>query len=333
MAGLFDPLDIKGMRLKNRIVMPPMNMRMATSDGSITERHIKHYVERARGGVGLIIVEHAYVLPSGIFSPGQLGFYDDNLIAGYRHLTESVHQQGARIAIQLNHAGSRTKHDIINDQPAGPWNIPVPGDTEIPRPLSVSELEIIAKAFGEAARRAVDAGFDAVEIHGAHGYLLSQFLSPYTNKRQDEYGFDLEGRLRLPLEVIGEVKRRISRNIPLFYRFGADDMVEGGLTRDQAKLIAPRLVQAGVDVMDVSGGLGGPGNNLFSEQGYFVPLAQSIKETVKVPVIGVGNITQPEYADSIVREGKIDLVAFGRILLSNPDFPKFAAKKLGISKD
>lgn len=333
MAGLFDPLEINGMKLKNRIVMPPMNMRMATSDGAITERHIKHYVERAQGGVGLIIVEHAYVLAKGIFSAGQLGFYDDKFISGFRRLTDSVHHNGARIAIQLNHAGSRTKHDIINDQPAGPWNIPVPGDPEIPRPLTISEIAMIVKAFGEAARRAMEAGFDAVEIHGAHGYLLNQFLSPCTNKRQDEYGGDLEGRLRLPLEVIGEAKRRVLRNIPLFYRLGADDMVDGGLTGEQARVIAPYLEQAGVDVIDVSGGLGGPGDTRFSEQGYFVPLAQSIKETVKVPVIGVGNITQPEYADSIVREGKVDLVACGRILLSNPNFPNFAAKKLGISGD
>ena len=140
----------------------------------------------------------------------------------------------------------------------------------------------------------------------------------------------MAGRLLFPLEVIKEVKTRLEENAPLFYRFGADDMVEGGLTLEEAKLAAQHLEQAGVDVIDVSGGLVGDGQNRFTEQGYFVPLAEGIKETVKVPVIGVGNITEPEYADSIVREQKVDLVAFGRLLLSNPDFPKQAAEKLGI---
>src|SRR5271157_1217514 len=162
MAGLFDPLKIKGLRLKNRIVMPPMATRMAMADGSVTERHIKHYSERAQGGVGLIIIEHTYVLPNGMAHPAQLGLYDDKLIPGFRQLTDSVHREGARIAIQLTHAGSRTRQEIINQQPAGPWNIPVPGDAETPRPLTLPEIAMIIKAFGEAVRRAIEAGFDAV---------------------------------------------------------------------------------------------------------------------------------------------------------------------------
>jgi len=157
--------------------------------------------------------------------------------------------------------------------------------------------------FGNAAYRAVEAGFDSVELHGAHGFLLCQFLSPYANQRNDEYGGNLAERLLFPTEVIKEVKTKLGENIPLFYRFGADDMLEGGLTRQEAKS--------------------------FTEQGYFVPLAERIKEVVKVPVIGVGNITEPEYADRIIRERKVDMVAVGRTLLSNPDFPRQAAKKLG----
>lgn len=333
MAGLFDPIDIKGLRIKNRIVMPPMATGMATPEGATTNRHLTHYTERARGGVGLIIVEHTFVLPNGKLRYGQLGLYDDGLIAGLKHLTDAVHSEGTRIIIQLTHAGSRTTRELIGGQPVGAWNRPVPGDKEAPRPLTVPEISTIVRAFSEAARRALEGGFDGVELHGAHGFLLCQFLSPYTNQRKDAYGGSLEGRLRFPLEVIREVKNELGEAAPLFYRFGADDMIDGGLTREEAKLVAPRLERAGVNVIDVSGGLGGNGHERFSEQGYFVPLAQSIKETITVPVIGVGNITEPEYADAIVREGRVDLVAFGHMLLSNPDFPKFAAKRLGVMAD
>jgi len=333
MAGLFDPIDIKGLRIKNRIVMPPMATGMATPEGATTNRHLTHYTERARGGVGLIIVEHTFVLPNGKLRYGQLGLYDDGLIAGLKHLTDAVHSEGTRIIIQLTHAGSRTTRELIGGQPVGAWNRPVPGDKEAPRPLTVPEISTIVRAFSEAARRALEGGFDGVELHGAHGFLLCQFLSPYTNQRKDAYGGSLEGRLRFPLDVILEVKNELGEAAPLFYRFGADDMIDDGLTREEAKLVAPRLERAGVNVIDVSGGLGGNGHERFSEQGYFVPLAQSIKETVTVPVIGVGNITEPEYADAIVREGRVDLVAFGHMLLSNPDFPKFAAKRLGVMAD
>jgi 2,4-dienoyl-CoA reductase-like NADH-dependent reductase (Old Yellow Enzyme family) len=203
-----------------------------------------------------------------------------------------------------------------------------PKGSEVPRPLTVADLKTIALKFGEAARRAVAAGVDSVELHGAHGFLLCQFLSPYMNRRKDAYGGSLENRLRFPSEVIKQVKTQLGKNMPLFYRFGADDMREGGLTRDEGKLAAQKLESAGVDVLDVSGGLGGDGKAQ-TEQGYYVPLAAGIKEVVKVPVIGVGHIHEPEYADRVIREGKVDMVAVGRLLLANPDFPKQAAVALG----
>ncbi len=330
MPGLFDPIKIRGLKLKNRLVMPAMATKMATEDGEVTDRHLRHYAARAHGGVGLIILEHTYIAKNGKASPGQLGIDDNKLIPGLRRLVQAIHNEGATVCIQITHSGSRTTRQLIGEQPAGPSNVPVPRDEEIPRPLTIKELKQKVAAFVEAARRAVEAGFDAVEVHGAHGYLLGQFLSPYTNRRQDEYGGDAEGRLRLPLEAITGVRDIIGEAIPLFYRFGADDMVEGGLTVKDTRLIAPRLEQAGVDVIDISGGLGGTGTARFSEQGFFVPLAQSIKETVKIPVIGVGNITDAVYADTIVRQGRVDLVALGRLLLSNPDYPGQAAKQLGV---
>ena len=215
MAGLFDTINIKGLKLKNRIVMPPMFMGMATPEGAPTDRHIKHYTDRARGGVGLIIVEHTYVQPNGKAHSGQLGLYDDKLIPTFKHLTDAVHSEGARIVIQLNHAGARTTQEVIGEQPVAPWNIPLPGNKEIPRPLTIPEMKTIAKAFGEAARRALEAGFDAVEVHGAHAFLLCQFVSPYTNQRNDAYGGSTEGRIRFPLEVISEVKKKAGKKRPI----------------------------------------------------------------------------------------------------------------------
>ncbi len=330
MPGLFDSIDIKGLRLKNRLVMAPMATNMATAEGEVTDRHIKHYTARARGGVGLIILEHTYVLKNGKLSAGQLGLYADRLIPGLSRLTQAIHKEGAKVAVQLTHAGAKTNSGIIAEQPVGPSNVAPPGSGESPRPLTPAEIKSTALAFGDAASRAVEAGCDAVELHGAHGFLIGQFLSPYTNRREDAYGGDPAGRLKFPTEVIGEVKTNLAGKVPVFYRFGADDMVDGGLTPEEAKLAAPLLEQAGVDALDISGGLGGGGSDRFSEQGYFVPLAQGIKETVGIPVIGVGNITEPEYADRIVREGRVDLVALGRKLLSDPEFPRLAAQKLGV---
>lgn len=329
MPGLFDSIEIKGLHLNNRLVMPPMATKMATDAGEVTERHLKHYTARARGSVGLIIVEHTYVLKNGQMSASQLGLHDDKLVAGLKRLVDAIHHEGARVVIQLTHAGAKAAREITGEQPAGPSDVAPPKGKESPRALKIAEMQHIVAAFGEAARLAMDVGFDAVELHGAHGFLLCQFLSPLTNRRTDRYGGSLENRLRFPKEVIIEVKSKIGKNTPLFYRFGADDMVEGGMDREEGKLAAAHLERAGVDVMDISAGLAGSGHESFTEQGYFVPLAQGVKEKVRVPVIGVGNITEPEYADRIVREGRVDLVAFGHMLLSNPEFPKQAAKKLG----
>ena len=179
MTGLFDSITIRGLTLKNRLVMAPMATHMATEDGEVTDKHIQHYMARAKGSVGLIIVEHTYVSEDGKMSRGQLGIYDDKLIAGFKRLTEAIHTHGAKVILQITHGGSRTTREMTGKQPAGPWNIPVPGDADTPRPLAIAEIEGIVKAFREAARRAIAAGFDGAELHGAHGFLLCQFLSPW----------------------------------------------------------------------------------------------------------------------------------------------------------
>ncbi len=205
MPGLFDPIKIKGLSLKNRLVMPPMATGMATEDGQVTDRHIQHYTARARGGVGLIIIEHTYISEEGKAHKGQLGLYDDRFIPGLKALVAAIHTEGAKVIIQLTHAGAKASRINIEKQPAGPSDVMLPNSSETPRALTVPEIKTIVKKFGDAAYRAVTAGFDSVELHGAHGFLLCQFLSPYANHRHDEYGGNLANRLLFPTEVIKEV--------------------------------------------------------------------------------------------------------------------------------
>ena len=330
MAGLLDPINIRHLELQNRIVLPPMATNRATSDGTVTDWVVEHYVKRARAGVGLIIVEHAYVLPAGKASRKQLGIHQNVLLPGLKELAQAVHQAGSKVGIQINHAGSRTSAEVIGMQPLAPSDVPVPGDEEIPRPASVDELEEISSAFALAARRAVQAGFDFVEVHGAHGFLLSEFLSPYTNRRSDAYGGSFENRCRFPLEVVSEVRQAIGQDSILFYRLGADDLIPGGLTIGDSARFASLLAAAGVDCIDVSGGLcGSRPEHLQSIPGYFVPLAEAIKREVEIPVIVAGGITEPEFAHELIRAGKVDLVAIGRAQLKDPLWAARAREALG----
>lgn len=328
MARLLDPISIKNLTLKNRIVMPPMANNLATEKGEITPRLIDHYVRRAGAEVALLIVEHSYVVPTGRFHRNQLGIHDDTLVTGLRELVDRVHAEGAKIGIQITHAGSATTRETTGYQPEAPSPVIHPvRQTEVPRELTVAEIEQLVEAFAQAAQRAVRAGFDMVEIHSAHGYLLNEFLSPLTNKRTDEYGGDLEGRARFPLEVTRAVRKAVGPEFPVFYRLGADDRLEGGLTLADSKLLAPRLQDAGVDVLDISGGLTG-GRPEGAPPAYFLPLAEGIKPVIEIPVILTGGITEPLLADRIVREGKADLIGIGRALLADPEWAVKAVRKL-----
>ncbi|MBE0447070.1 MAG: NADH:flavin oxidoreductase [Actinobacteria bacterium] len=329
MPGLFDPIEINGIRLKNRIVMPPMEINKGTPEGDVTQEIIDHYTQRARGGVGFIIVEHTYVLPNGRLSPRQLGLYTDRQIEGFRRLVDSIHAEGVPCAIQLDHAGSRTTAELIGEQPVSASDMPYPTGGEIPRALSKDEIISIIDAFAKAAIRAKEAGFDGVEIHGAHGFLLNQFASPLTNSRNDEYGIDLAGRMRFPVEVIQAVRESVGSDYLLLYRLGADDMIDRGITIDEGVEMAKLIVNAGVKAVDVSGGLGGS-RPADMKPGHFVPQAARVKQAVGVPVIAVGLITTGELADDIIRDGEADLVAVGRALLKNPTWPKTVATDLGL---
>lgn len=328
MARLFDPLTIRDRTFRNRVVMPPIAIEQATSAGEVTEKHLQHYSAIATDGPGLVIVEHSYIRPDGRVSDRQLGAYNDALVPGLARLAEAIKGSGAVACLQLTHCGSRTTRALVGVQPVGPWTTPVPGDEEAPRPLRVEEIRQLTADYVAAAERARAAGFDAVEVHGAHGYLLSQFASPLTNQRTDDYGGSLANRLRFSCEVIAAVQERVGDDLLVLYRFGADDLMPGGLTADDAEAIAPMLAGAGVDILDVSGGLGGSGRDRFAGQGYFVLLAARVRRAGGVPVIGVGNVRDPHYADRVIRDELVDLIAVGRAQLAAPNWVALARRTL-----
>jgi NADPH2 dehydrogenase len=321
LVDLLDPLKIKGLTLKNRIVMPPMHTGLATSGGAVTENLIKHYVQRSRA-LGMLIVEHSYVSPDGKLSERQLGIYDDSLVGGLKKLASKIHATGTPAVIQINHAGRAAKMEITGMKPIAPSPI---GDA---REIRDDEIEALVGTFAMAAERAVRAGFDGVEVHGAHGFLLNQFLSPLTNRRRDKYGDSLENRMRFPLEVAKRVNEKIDGRL-LLYRLGSDDLDSAGIRIEDSQKFAVKLQEAGVDIIDVSGGLCGSRPSQFQDiQGYFIPQARQIQKVVNTPVIGVGGITEPEYADKVIREENVDLVAVGRALLEDPDWATKAIKTL-----
>jgi NADPH2 dehydrogenase len=328
MTGLLTPLEIKGYTLHNRIVLPPMGTSMATESGEVTAEHIEHYARFANAGVGTVIIEHTYVRRDGRVNPQQLGIYDDSLIPGTQRLADAVHAHGSVVGVQITHGGGKATMELTGRRPISASDVLVPGAAEPSQAATKAEILEIVAAFSAAAQRAKAAGMDFVEIHGAHGYLLNQFLSPLTNQRTDEYGGDLDGRLQLPLEVVHAVRQAAGDEYLLLYRLGANDFMAGGLTQEDGQQAAIALVEAGVDLLDISGGLYGSSHPGWDEvsQGYFVQMATEIRAAVDVPVVVAGGITKPEYADRVIREGKVDLVAVGRAMLENPNWALDARK-------
>jgi 2,4-dienoyl-CoA reductase-like NADH-dependent reductase (Old Yellow Enzyme family) len=306
-----------------------MGTGYANNEGGVTEKLVKHYEDRSRN-VGLVIVEHSFVAQSGRASSTQLGIHNDGLIPGLTQLVDAVHRNDAPVAIQLNHGGGTSSSEITGVRPLAPSAVMHPRrGKEIPEELSESEIEDIIIDYKNAARRAINAGFDAVEIHGAHGYLLSQFLSPITNKRRDDYGGTLENRARLSCTIIEEMKRDLGSNSIILYRLGADDIYPGGMPLSEGVKAGRMIADSGVNIIDISGGIGGGGMDDLKGPGYFVPHAAAVKEVVEIPVIGVGGIQTAAEADQIIRSGKVDLVAIGRAILEEPEWAKQALKELG----
>ncbi len=324
--SLFSPKTVQGKEFRNRIIMPPMASEKATESGEVTEKHLDYYRERGKEGLGGIIVEHAFVSETGRFSKHQLSAADDKMLEGLSSLAQCINNTSAVSILQINHAGALA-YNKKNVTPIAPSQIAPPNNNEVtPREISIEEIEEIKAQFVAAAKRAVKAGFNGIELHGAHGYLLNQFNSPLTNLRQDEYGGSRNNRARLSLEIASEVKKSIGDKL-LLYRLGAVDSYAKGLTVPDAIWLSKELMRAGVDIVDVSGGHGGYRGNK-EVQGYFVPVASEIKHHLPAPVIVSGGITTPKYAEQVVSQEGIDFVGIGRALLSRPDWPSMARKEL-----
>lgn len=316
---LFEPGKIGTMELKNRIVMPPMATGFAAEDGSVTERLTAYYEERAKSGPGLIIVEITCIdSPVGRGLDRQINIDDDRFIPGLARLAQAIKQYGARAAIQLHHAGRQTSSRVTGFKPVAPS--PIPGrDGEMPKELTIDEIKRLVECFAEGARRAREAGFDGVEIHGAHGYLVSQFLSPLSNKRKDEYGGTVENRARFLVEIIKAIRSKVGRDFPVWCRLSAVEMnIEGGITLEETKAVARLAQEAGADAIHVSAHSAGITRRppMAQPPGALIEYAEGVKKAVSVPVIAVGRIT-PELGEEVLRGGKADFIAMGRQFLAD----------------
>ncbi|NLO89224.1 MAG: FAD-dependent oxidoreductase [Clostridia bacterium] len=333
--SLFQPGRIGTMEVKNRLVMPPMSTRLASVNGEVTKELIAYYAERAKGGVGTIIVEYSYIDEfESKAAICQLGVQSDHHITGLNELAEAIQSYGAKAVLQLAHGGRQTDPGKMGMDPVGPSAIPDPltsaamGRPNWVRELDQEEIQEIIESFAEAARRTKMAGFDGVELHGAHGYLLCQFLSPFSNRRNDMYGGDLEGRARMPLETVDRVRSKVGKDYPILYRLSADEYVGGGLTLEETVRFAQMLEEAGVDCLHVSCGNFASIHRfvppIYFKHGYFTYLAEEIKKAVNIPVIAVGAISEPEHANWLIEQGKADFVAMGRALIADPHLPSKA---------
>ncbi len=328
MDKLFTTFQAGKLLLKNRIVMPPMGTGFGNADGTPSEITENYYKRRADGGAGLIIVELAAVDPMGRSSAQTLTIYEVRVIDSFSRLSEKIKQCGACVAVQLNHAGRLANPNVIKAKPVCPSPSPVAPKSEPPRELTKSEIKNLVEAYVRAAGRAKAAGFDAVEIHGAHGYFIWQFLSPLCNKRDDEYGGSTERRVKFAEEIVKAIKQEYGKEITLSFRMSGSDFVEGGLTLEETKVMARILEMAGVDILHVSGGSFAAPHWMIQPmampQGCLAHLAEGIRKAVHIPVIAVGRINDPQIAESILQEEKADLVAMGRGLIADPDLPKKA---------
>ncbi len=326
-AALFKQGKIGEVKIKNRLVMPPMVRNYADLEGRVTDRYIAHIERVASGGVGTMIIEASYIRPDGKGFRNQLGIYDDTAISGLSKLVEAAHRHGAAIGIQLYHGGRQSSKAVSGFQPVAPSAIADPVVGEKPRALTVKDIGELVQAFGEASERAKKAGFDFVELHAAHGYLINQFLSPFSNTRTDGYGNDADGRRRFLMETLEEIKRRVGGSFPITVRLSADELVEGGLRVRDTVTTARILEKAGVAALHVSAGVyasfaqGRMIPPMAIPDGVLLPLAAKVKTAVKIPVIAVGKLRTPEIGAKALREGQADFIAIGRSLLADPEWP------------
>ncbi len=328
MSYLLKQLKTETLELHNRLVFPPMATETADKDGKAKDSIINYYKEKAKGGyIGLVIIEHSYVSPSGKASHNQLSVCDNSTIDGLKKIAGVIQKNGTKAIMQLNHAGSATTSEVAGNVPVAPSPIKNPRKGDMPRELSLQEINDIITAFHDAALRVKKSGFDGVEIHSAHGYLLNQFYSPLTNKRKDEYGGSLHNRIRLHLQIIESVRDAVGKNFPILLRLGASDFIEGGTTLDDSITAAIEFEKAGVNVLDISGGFCGyiiPG---LSGKAYFSPLSMAVRKVVSIPVLLTGGITDVDMAENLLSKGAADLIGVGRAIYKDSEWAEHAIKK------
>lgn len=332
MAYLDTPVAFKGLELKNKIVMPPMcQYSVDMEDGIPNDWHFVHYVSRAVGGTGLIIMEMTDVEPDGRITNRDLGLWSDEHISAFARIIDEVHKHGSKIGVQIAHAGRKAEDAA---QPVGASDLPVPGEEGLnpPRALTTAEVKVMVVKFKEAVRRAVAAGSDVIELHGAHGYLIHQFHSPGINNRTDEYGQDLA---RFGVEVIEAARSVMPKDMPLIMRISAVEYMDGGYGLEHSLAIAKRYKDAGVDIFHVSsGGEAPPGKSKpANHPGYQVPFARAYREALKLPVIAVGKLDDPHLAEATLANGDADLVAVGRSMLLDPYWALHAIKTVAHKVD
>lgn len=323
---LFTPINIKGLSIPNRLVVPAMVMGFCDKEGMATERYIAYHKSKAEGGWGLIITEDYAIDPLGIGNPNIPGLWKDEQINSHAELTRAVHKANGRIMAQIYHAGRQTNARLMGHQPIAPSAIPCPVMNEKPRELTLLEIEDLVEKFGDCAYRAKLAGFDGVEIHGAHGYLVNQFISPTTNRRTDKYGGCLHNRMRFPLEIITRVKEKAGIEFPVVFRISAQEFTPGGITLEDSLAIAQLLEGAGADAIHVSAGTYAGGRFYIIPpaavpHGWNIHAAEIIRKAVSIPVITVGRINDPLLAEAIIASGIADLVSMGRASLADPELP------------
>ena len=326
MSILFETTTINGMSLANRFVRSATWEGMATSDGICTGRLTETMAKLAEGGVGLIITSHAYVSREGQASPWQAGIYDDTTMPGLTQMTDAVHQRGGRIAVQLAHAGGRVVAGLSGLNAMGPSVVHKEG-TPICRKMNQEDIENVVRAFGLAAARAKHCGFDAIQIHAAHGYLLSQFLSPRTNRRSDQYGGILANRGRLVLEVLRSIREAVGRDYPILIKLNSEDFTDGGFSVEDMLELSGLLEEAGIDAIELSGGSTANEAKYSSSrlgavpkgEAYYRDAAERFKQRTRVPLILVGGIRSLDVAERLVVEGTADYIALSRPLICEPD--------------
>jgi len=325
LSALFSPITIKNTEIPNRAVLPPMGTGLCEKGGEVSDALLAYMKRQAAGGAGLLISEITAVHPTGMISPLEVGAWDDQFIPGLKKLADVMQASGSKAAMQLHHAGRESMYMLKKGKAMGPSATPSLIYQQPPREMSLEEIQEIISSFGQAARRAREAGFDAVEIHGAHGYLLTQFLSAISNQRTDAYGGDFAGRARFVIEVAREVRKCVDEDFPVLLRISAEEYIKNGYTVDDVLTILPDLVEAGVDVIHASVGTHGSPAGVTSappafDTGFNVWRADKIKQAADIPVIAVGRFNDPRPANEVIQKGEADFVAFGRQQLCDPDF-------------